>query len=209
MKFTGTVAICLLSVVLMGCSGSAGSPQPTTAPQPPATAPAAIATQKPSAAPVVNATQTVPAAPAANTQKPPTTVSSGITPPGCPLTLPNGSTPPNENPSPLFYGGNGLWTSLWSKGQVNFGPGYPGEVAADGSLSIKWSWWRGTPGNLSIEGKRLDTSAPPLKVIVPDGFGTTGFQASTLVFPSLGCWQVTGKVGQSSLTFVTLIILNK
>ena len=208
MKLTSLLAMCLLSGVVIGCSST---PQPSqqTAPLPPTAAPAANATQKPSTAPAASATQTPPAASAANTQKPPTIVSSGNTPPGCPLTLPTASAPPNENPSPLFYGGNGLWTSLWAQGQVNFGPGYPGQVASDGSLSIKWSWWRGTPGNLSVEGKRLDAAAPPLKVIVPDGFGPSGFQASTLVFPSVGCWQVTGKVGPSSLTFVTLVILNK
>jgi hypothetical protein len=37
---------------------------------------------------------------------------------------------------------------------------------------------------------------------VPDGYGPTGFQATGLVFPTPGCWEVTGRVGQDTLRFV-------
>jgi hypothetical protein len=33
-----------------------------------------------------------------------------------------------------------------------------------------------------------------------------GFQASGVYFPTEGCWEVTGKVGTTSLTFVTVVI---
>ena len=201
------LAVCTLAMALAGCSGSADSQQPPTTQPPTAKPPTAAA-----AAPTAIAPAAQPTTVAANTPKPPATAAApapASSPQGCPVTLPNGSAPPNENPSPLFYGNKDLWTSLWAKGQVEFGPGNPGEIGADGSLSIRWSWWRGTNGNLAIEGKRLNGDAPPLKVIVPEGFGPTGFQTSTLVFPTVGCWQVTGKVGNASLTFVTLVILNK
>lgn len=202
MRLTRLFALCLLSVILIGCSNSAESPQPTTS-------------QPPSAAPTTNAARPTPtAAPsntqsAANTQKPPSTTTAANTPFACPVTMPNGSVPPGESSSPLFFGNTVLWTSLSSQGQVKFGPGNPGEIGSDGSLSIRWSWWRGVQGNLAIEGKRLDGAAPPLKAIVPDGFGLTGFQTSTLVFPTDGCWQVTGRVGAPSLTFVTLVVQTK
>jgi hypothetical protein len=61
-------------------------------------------------------------------------------------------------------------------------------------------------GELTIEGKRLDAPAPPLKSIVPDGYGDAGFQVSGLIFPTAGCWAVTGRVGIASLTFVTLVV---
>jgi hypothetical protein len=179
-SLTRLLALCVLLVVLMGCSGNSEPPRQTTS-------------QAPSSAPPSAPLSTPPAA----------------SPQGCPVTLPNGSMPPNQNPSPLFYGNGVLWTSLWSQGQVVFGPSGPGQVGADGSLSIQWPWWRGTQGNLAIEGKRQDASAPPLRAIVPDSFGVTGFQPTTLVFSSEGCWQVTGKVGSSSLTFVTLVVKTK
>ena len=176
-------AQCVLLFVLIGCSSSSEPPRPITSQAPSSTLPSA--------------------SPSAPLPTPSATAQ------GCPVTLPNGSVPPNQNPSPLFYGNGVLWTSLWSQGQVVFGPGGPGQVGTDGSLSIQWPWWRGTEGVLAIEGKRQDASAPPMKAIVPDGFGASGFQPTTLVFSSEGCWQVTGKVGESSLTFVTLVVKTK
>jgi hypothetical protein len=41
---------------------------------------------------------------------------------------------------------------------------------------------------------------------VPDGYGDSGFQSSGITLPSEGCWQVTGRVGDASLTFVTLVL---
>jgi hypothetical protein len=45
-----------------------------------------------------------------------------------------------------------------------------------------------------------------LRADVPDGYGTTGFQVSGLIFPTGGCWEVTGRLGDASLTFVTFVI---
>jgi hypothetical protein len=61
-------------------------------------------------------------------------------------------------------------------------------------------------GKLTIHGKRLDASAPPLRADIPEGYGDTGFQATGLIFPTEGCWEVTGKVGQTSVTFVTRVV---
>jgi hypothetical protein len=73
---------------------------------------------------------------------------------------------------------------------------------------MKFGWWRNVSGQLEITGRRLDGSAPPLHAGVPDGYGGTGFQASGVSFPTEGCWELTGSVGSSSLTFVTLVIKN-
>ena len=62
------------------------------------------------------------------------------------------------------------------------------------------------PGSLTITGRRLDARASPLKSYIPVGYGHTGFQASGVTFPSEGCWQVTGKVDHTSLTFVNLVV---
>lgn len=41
---------------------------------------------------------------------------------------------------------------------------------------------------------------------VPDGYGETGFQATGIVFPTEGCWEVTGRADKARVTFLTLVI---
>jgi hypothetical protein len=60
---------------------------------------------------------------------------------------------------------------------------------------MKVGWWRTTPGKLTIDGRRLDAPAPPLKASIPDGYGPTGFQATGITFPTEGCWEITARVG--------------
>jgi hypothetical protein len=123
----------------------------------------------------------------------------------CPVTDPNGAryTAP---PAGGNHGNEALVTSLWPEGKVVFEPGGPGFVLEDGSLLMKWFWWRRLSGQLVIEGRRLDGSAGPLGARIPKGYGTTGFQATALIFPTPGCWEVTGRVGRRNLTFVTLVV---
>jgi hypothetical protein len=122
----------------------------------------------------------------------------------CPVTEPNGSTPPGEQPSVLHHGDGRLWTAFWPDGTVVFSPGGPGEIRADGSLAMKFPWWRGSDvqGPLEITGRRLDGEAPPAYGEIPSGYGETGFQATSIVFPSQGCWEVTGSVADDELIFV-------
>jgi len=147
-----------------------------------------------------------------------TTPSSGqgsnlTPPPPCRVTLPNGSQPPVKHfggtvtYSPTYRGprsdrdagshGNGkLWTVLPLDGRLLLTP------EKDGSIGEKFFWWRGVRGPLTIRGRRLDAPADPLRSHVPAGYGETGFQASGVYFPSEGCWEITGRVGDSELTFV-------
>jgi hypothetical protein len=78
-------------------------------------------------------------------------------------------------------------------------------VEADGSMGTKLGWWRFTPGRLTIDGRRLDGAAPGLGWSLSP-YGSTAFQASAVLFPTEGCWEVTGHAGGHSLTFVTLVI---
>jgi hypothetical protein len=73
---------------------------------------------------------------------------------------------------------------------------------------MKFGWTRGEGlrGKLKIHGRRIDASAPPLRANIPDGYGDTGFQATALIFPTEGCWEVTGEVGETRLTFVTRVV---
>lgn len=143
--------------------------------------------------------------------------SDHATMPGCAVTVPNGSEPPgvlthhesndNSAKNSNLYGNGKLWTTLWPNGTVEFRPGGPGFVESDGSRSMKFPWWRAVRGKLTITGRRLDASAPPLRAHIPEGYGDTAFQSTALIFPTEGCWKVTGRVGDVTLTFVTRVII--
>lgn len=125
----------------------------------------------------------------------------------CRVTRPNGRVP-------LVYGlpardagvnhGNGkLYVGLWRDGRVTV----PARAAhPDGSIDAKFAWWRGVPGRLRIAAIRLDAAAPPARLSIPAGYGRKFFQATGIVFPTTGCWRVTGTVGRlARLTFVTRV----
>jgi hypothetical protein len=118
----------------------------------------------------------------------------------CPITRSNGSKPPGPTWGAEFHGNGALWVGLWESNVVVWEAGRAGVVRA------KFGWWRGVPGELRIDGRRLDAPAPPLTASVPDGYGDSGFQSTAITFSSGGCWEVTGRVGEASLTFVTLVI---
>jgi hypothetical protein len=126
----------------------------------------------------------------------------------CPVTI--GHPVPRTKPwrELLFgwssaYGNGSLWVGgLWPHGVVIM---TADDVNPDGSLGMKFGWYRLTSGFLAITGRRLDAPAPPLSAHASD-YGLTGFNASGVDFPAEGCWQVTGRVGGVALSFVTLVI---
>ena len=122
----------------------------------------------------------------------------------CPVTIPNGQLPP-ANPFPerhLHHGNGALWTALPVDGVI---PATPELVNSDGSIEHKFMWWLDVEGQLSIEGRSLDGTGPPVRARIPGGYDGSGFQASGIIFPSEGCWEVTGRAGASELTFVVLV----
>jgi hypothetical protein len=127
----------------------------------------------------------------------------------CELTKPNGIAAGIEEPAPGSYGNREVSVGpfgLCPDGIVVFKPGGPGFVTRSGALGMKWGWMRGVSGELRITGRRLDGEAPPLRSEVPGGYGERGFQATYLIFPTPGCWEVTGHVGDASVTFVTNVV---
>jgi hypothetical protein len=127
----------------------------------------------------------------------------------CAVTAPNGIVAGGQEQDPKSYGNRQVSVGpfgLWPEGTVVFKPRGAGFVTRDGSLGMKFGWRRGVPGQLRIEGRRLDTTAPPLRAEVPSGYGPVGFQATYVIFPTPGCWEVTGRVGDASVTFVTMVV---
>jgi hypothetical protein len=127
----------------------------------------------------------------------------------CPVTLPGHPGPSGPTANQLFgwgasYGDGKLWVGgLWPHGIIAVGHGF---VDHHGRVGMKFGWWRGVPGRLQITGRRLDAPAPPVRSDVPNGYGAKGFQASGVIFPTEGCWEVTGSVHRTPLSFVTFVI---
>ena len=125
----------------------------------------------------------------------------------CPVTSPNAEVV--RHGAHFNYGNGELWTSVWREGNVVFRSGGPGFIHANGSMSMKWPWYRehSIEGELEIQGRRLD--APSERSVSANHspvLGDPGFHAGAITFPSEGCWEVTGRAGDASLTFVTLVI---
>lgn len=141
-------------------------------------------------------------------------------PDSCPVTKPyQGSVfiPPSPYPAkaPLgdfWFGSDRLWTELpvngmW-KGLPHYSPGDP-------TFRQKLAFWREgydwhtepQPG-LKVTGKRLDAPAPPLLSdqanngwVKPE----QTFMVTGINFPTLGCWEITGRYQDDELRFVVWV----
>ncbi|MGA2346069.1 MAG: hypothetical protein ABSF93_08695 [Candidatus Sulfotelmatobacter sp.] len=107
------------------------------------------------------------------------------TPPqSCPVTIGQKS---DVDPAEFFGSRSAHWENnlyvggLWRNGTIVFKPCGAGFVYPDGSVGMKIAWYRGNGlrGKITTQGKRLDGAA---------------------------CWQVTGKVADASVTFVTRVV---
>jgi hypothetical protein len=130
----------------------------------------------------------------------------------CDVTVPNGIVAGASARKAWSYG-NGLLSvgpfGLWPDGTVVFKPDGAGFTTADGALGMKFGWTRGVRGTLTVSGRRLDGVAAPLRFETNDGYGDIGFQASYLIFPTPGCWEVTAQVGEredSRMAFTTKVV---
>jgi hypothetical protein len=126
---------------------------------------------------------------------------------GCPGTRPS-STPPFPGED-FNYGNRYLGVAIWSEGrlvasQLPDGSSW-GQIMPDGTIYAKLGWFRGVPGRLHIQGERLDAPAPPLQASVPAGYGSSGFQATGLTFPTRGCWRLVGSVAGHELELVVFV----
>jgi len=135
------IAAAALSVVLLGCTGS---PARTAASSAPVAGPAGAS---PRGTPPGHAAQLVTMAGAR----------------ACPVTIGH-PVPRTESWRDQLFGwpsayGNGLlWVgSPWPHGVVVI---TPDNVNPDGSLGMKFGWYRLTSGFLTITGRRLDAKAP-------------------------------------------------
>lgn len=97
-----------------------------------------------------------------------------------------------------------------------FGSG-PWYVNADRSIWAGWDavrmkagrgnkvlWIRPAGTELVVSARKLDGQSGSFEAEIPCCY-PTGFQASGLRFSEPGCWEISAKAGNSSLTFVTRV----
>jgi hypothetical protein len=125
-------------------------------------------------------------------------------------TVERATRPPASVPASFNYGNSRIAVALSPpNGRIVAGRlpggGYRAEIRKDGSIDAKYGWWRSqAKPKLRISGDRLDAPAPPLRASVPEGYAR-GFQATGIIFPTTGCWRVTGRVGTATLVFTVLV----
>jgi DNA-binding CsgD family transcriptional regulator len=122
----------------------------------------------------------------------------------CPVTRPNGKTPPGESPGPTFYGNSALWTAVGGDGRFVF---RAADLPPDRSLSLKWVWWTTMRSNdFATEAKRLDGPGSFSGDFTPgfSGAGTPVWVGGPS-FSDPGCWRVTAQLGDESLTVVVFL----
>jgi len=127
--------------------------------------------------------------------------------PSCPVTLPNASRPPDQ-PRSSWYGNGLLWAGVGADGIYAVDQD---DVGADGSIGNKLLWVT-TPrwSRPTISGERLDADAPPLRVLrVNQGSfaGAPPSYMSPVSFPTAGCWRLTARVDDVSLSYVVEVVV--
>lgn len=111
-------------------------------------------------------------------------------------------TPPGANG---WNENDALRTVIPPDSKFKFIPDGPGFIDHDGAPGIKMGWWRiGRGKQLVITGRRIDALAPPLRAYIPAGY-PEHFQASYVVFPTPGCWEIVASIGEQRLTIVLAV----
>jgi hypothetical protein len=120
----------------------------------------------------------------------------------CPVPIP--TVPPRLESEP----GRASTTATPSGGR-RCGPGGfkadPDYADKDGSIHMKFGWWRGVSGRLSIQGRRLDASVPPLGLRSRTA-RRPWLPASGVIFSHRGILGDHRQVGAASLTLVNVVI---
>lgn len=113
----------------------------------------------------------------------------------CQVTSPVTAAPPDSRyrsplPTGAYYvsADRGIWTStdVWGLG------------------SRKVGWIKPEGSTLTVQGRRLDGEAAPLWADITEGY-VGDFQASRMIIPSAGCWEIEARANESLLRFVIYV----
>jgi hypothetical protein len=186
--------LCLL-LNLAGCAAPSQTTRETPLPSPAHSTTASLAEQPRATLAIVQPSTT----PSSQRQDSETITSA------CPLATPIWAKPPTDSAVQGlaefgYYFVNedrSIWASAWWTGQDD----YHLRVSEDG---VKVGWFRPAGATLAITGQRIDAPAPALEAHVPCCYPTR-FQATGLIFPTEGCWEVRAKAAASELSFVVWV----
>lgn len=127
--------------------------------------------------------------------------------PSCPVTRPNGNRPPGQPRDVTWYGNGLLWAGVGTDGTYTV----PADgVGADGAIGNKLLWVTTPPwAKPTISGERIDAEGQLLQVL---GVNTGSFSGaanpshmSPVTFSAAGCWRVTARLADVSLTYVVRV----
>jgi hypothetical protein len=140
-----------------------------------------------------------------------------VAPESCPVTrlfqtssfVPPAPYEPKTAKTQFWFGTDRLWTNLPITG---IWKGLPLDTTArHPTFAQKLFWWRQDYNagaepqpNLIVTGKRLDSPTTPLEVSRAT-YAFVAHRSTMLVglgFPTVGCWQITGRYENDELTFV-------
>ena len=190
-----TLSILVLASLLAGCAPK-GSPQPGEVRALENPTPTGISKISQPA----NATKSE-TDPSYSSDDCPVTVSQDL-----PFNAPAPYSPDAPFQNQFWYGSESLWTLLPTNGT------WEGLPQNSEGYTQKIFWWRtGYVWNeepqpeLKVTGERLDAKVPPLIVSDATNAYASDIGSAMLVgvdFPTLGCWQITGKYKDAELSFV-------
>ena len=143
-------------------------------------------------------------------------------PASCPVTVPPAIPfiPPapyelEDNDNDFWIGTDHLWTArskteVWTTAPRK--PGHEQEVqpltAKTFWASVDFNWRTEWPVTLTVTGRRLDGSAPPLLTLRATNAMVPGPTPTMLVgvyVPTPGCWEITGHYKGQNLSFVVWV----
>jgi hypothetical protein len=113
-------------------------------------------------------------------------------------------TRPNNRHLPGLFGNQRLATAAYRTIQAT-----PRTLMPNGWIGEKFPWrGYGVSGELKVTGHRLDGRARPLQADIQPGGAPDApeFWAVAIMFPTVGCWRITGRVGSASLTLVVRVV---
>jgi hypothetical protein len=150
------------------------------------------------------------------------TQGANAVPDGCPVTTQYQATP-FVPPKPysqeagigsFWFGTDKLWTVLpidgaW-RGLGHYAPNDPTFRQKLFIWRQGYDWHTEPRPNLKVVGRRLDAPAAPL--LTDRANNVTSEPAAMVVginFPTVGCWEITGRYGDDALTFVIWVTARK
>jgi hypothetical protein len=134
----------------------------------------------------------------------------------CTPDTPDGVPPPVQPSAQLVPGttisNDGIWAMIPDDGRLHISEEFietSGEYKGWRGTKMMWTRGDGVVGSVIITGERLDAEAPAaVDLVYLDGrqYGTMGFTPTWLTFPSAGCWEITGAVGNHTLVFILEVV---